>query len=233
MPTWLLVGSLRGEVLGAREELAAWLGLSAAANPAPQAPPRRPEPPSREPPAVDDVVPVAGILIGRFPVTNAAFARFRPEHPWAGDPQLADHPVVNVTRADALAFCAWLGNARLPTRAEWAAAAGPGTWPWGDTFDPERCNCAEAGWGWTTPVRAHPGGAAPCGAEQLAGNVWEWVADTRADGWGMLKGGCHLDTAHGVASARELPADPERATRTTGFRIVVEQGGEPWTGSDC
>ena len=48
-------------------------------------------------------------------------------------------------------------------------------WPWGDTFDPERCNCVESGWGWTVPVRAHPKGAAPGGAEQLAGNVWEWV----------------------------------------------------------
>ena len=138
--------------------------------------------------------------------------------------------MVNVTRAEAIAFCAWAGG-RLPTGAEWAAAAGEHTWPWGDTFDPERCNCAEAAWGWTVPVRAHPGGAAPSGAEQLAGNVWEWVSDTREDGWGVLRGGCYLDTAHGVALARELAADPERATPTTGFRIVFEQGGDGWTGS--
>jgi iron(II)-dependent oxidoreductase len=209
-------------VLGAREEVAAWLGLSAAGPAVPSAPPPRREPPNREPPALDDVVPVAGVLIGRFPVTNAAFARFRPEHPWAIDGQLTDHPVVNVTRADALAFCAWAGG-RLPTSAEWTAAAGEHTWPWGDTFEAERCNCAEAGWGWTVPVRAHPEGAAPCGAEQLAGNVWEWVSDTRPDGWGVLRGGCYLDTAHGVASARELPADPGRPTPTTGFRIVIER----------
>jgi len=217
-------------VLGAREEVAAWLGLSATGPAAPPAPVPRRDPPSREPPAVDDVVEAAGVQIGRFPVTNAAFARFRPDHPWAGDAQLADHPVVNVTRADAVAFCAWAGG-RLPTGAEWEAAAGEHTWPWGDTFDPERCNCAEAAWGWTVPVRAHPEGAAPCGAEQLAGNVWEWVSDTREDGWGVLRGGSYLDTAHGVACARELAADPERATPTTGFRIVFEQGGDAWTGS--
>jgi formylglycine-generating enzyme required for sulfatase activity len=216
-------------VLGARDEVAAWLGLSAA-RPAAPPPPRRREPPSREPPRLDDAVEVAGVLIGRFPVTNAAFARFRPSHPWVNDAQLADHPVVNVTRADASAFCAWAGG-RLPTGAEWAAAAGEHTWPWGDTFDPERCNCAEAAWGWTVPVRAHPAGAAPCGAEQLAGNVWEWVSDTRDDGWGVLRGGCYLDTAHGVRAARELAADPERATPTTGFRIVFGQGGDGWTGS--
>ena len=218
-------------MLGAREEVAAWLGLSAAGPAAPPSPPPRREPVSRVPPAVDDVVPVAGVLIGRFPVTNAAFARFRPEHPWAGDAQLADHPVVNVTRTDAIAFCEWLG-ARLPTGNEWRAAAGDHTWPWGDTFDPERCNCAEAAWGWTVPVRAHPEGAAPCGAEQLAGNVWEWVSDTREDGWGVVRGGCYLDTAHGLHVARELPADPERATATTGFRLVYERR-EGWTGSSC
>jgi hypothetical protein len=205
-------------VLGAREEVAAWLGLSAAGPTLPPAPVPRREPPSREPPAIDDVVEAAGVLIGRFPVTNAAF------HPGWDDSQLADHPVVNVTRAEAAAFCARLGG-RLPTRAEWEAAAGSTTWPWGDTFDPERCNCVEAGWGWTTPVRAFDQGP---GAQDLSGNVWEWVADED-----VVKGGCYLDTAYGLVSARSLPADPERATYTTGFRIVFEQGGEAWTEISC
>lgn len=210
-------------MLGAHDEVAAWLGLSAAgpALPPPVVP--RAEPPSREPPDVRERVAAAGVLIGRFPVTNAAFARWRPSHPRVEDPQLRDHPVVLVTRDDAAAFCAFVGG-RLPTSAEWSAAAGAATWPWGETFDPSLCNCAEAGWGWTVPVRAHPGGASPCGAEQLAGNVWEWVSDTGDDGWGVLRGGSYLDTAHGVASARVLPADPRRATATTGFRIVFEQG---------
>jgi formylglycine-generating enzyme required for sulfatase activity len=193
-------------------------------------PPRRVEPPSRVPPSVDDIVEVAGVFIGRFPVTNAAFAAFRPGHPRTEDPQLADHPVVLVTRAEAVAFAASVG-ARLPTSAEWSAAAGAGTWPWGDTFDPERCNCAEAAYGWTVPVRAHPEGASPCGAEQLAGNVWEWVSDTREDGWGVLRGGCYLDTQHGLATRRELPADPRRATGTTGFRIVFDERRDGWIGS--
>ena len=170
-----------------------------------------------------------GVLLGRFPVTNAAFARFRPGHPRAADPQLADHPVVLVTRADAEAFCAFLGPAyRLPTGAEWEAAArgdDERPWPWGHTFDPDRCNCAEASWGWTVPVRTHPGGAGPGGAEQLAGNVWEWVSDRRDDGWGVVRGGSYLDTQHGLHVARELPADPARATATTGFRIVIDERG--------
>ena len=67
----------------------------------------------------------------------------------------------------------WAGG-RLPTGDEWEAAArGPQsmTWPWGDSFDETRCNCAEAGWGGTTPVDAHREGASWCGAQDLIGNV--------------------------------------------------------------
>jgi len=84
--------------------------------------------------------------------------------------------------------------------------------------------CAESGWGWTVPVDAHPAGAGPFGAEQQAGNVWEWVADRTDDGWGIVRGGSYLDTAWGLRASRVQPADPWRATNTTGFRIVIEGG---------
>ena len=140
-------------------------------------------------------VALRGVAIGRFPVVNAQLREWvdatgrRISPALAAKlaaPQLADHPATDVTRADADAFCAWaserLGRrARLPTGAEWEALA-RGTdrrpWPWGDVFDEQRCACAESGWGWTVPVGAHPAGASPFGAEQLAGNVWEWVADS-------------------------------------------------------
>jgi formylglycine-generating enzyme required for sulfatase activity len=174
------------------------------------------------------------VRIGRWPVANAHLRAFVEETGRAlrpalvarlEDPQLADHPATEVTFADALAVCEWAG-ARLPSGDEWEAAA-RGTdarpWPWGQTFDPERCACAEAGFGWTEPVRAHPAGASPCGAEQLAGNVWEWVADPPdADGWRRVRGGCYLDHAWGVRASRALPADPDRATQTTGFRIAKD-----------
>jgi formylglycine-generating enzyme required for sulfatase activity len=179
---------------------------------------------------------LTGLRIGRWPVTNAQLRAFaeatgRPveDHVDA----LADHPATGVTLEDAEAFCAWaaleLGaHIRLPTGDEWEAAA-RGTdrrpWPWGDTFDAERCACAEAGWGWTRPVTAHPHGAGPFGAEQQAGNVWEWVADRTSDGWGVVRGGSYLDHAWGLRASRALPADPHRATATTGFRIVIEKEG--------
>jgi formylglycine-generating enzyme required for sulfatase activity len=184
------------------------------------------------------------ISLGRFPLTNAHAAAFAQATGRVTDAEalrriaaatLADHPATGMTFDDALAFCDWaseqLGrHVRLPSGDEWEAAArGPSatTWPWGDAFDAERCNGADAGWGWTVPVTAHPGGASACGAEQLAGNVWEWVADEPdADGWRVVRGGSYFDTGWGLRAARSLPADPDRATPTTGLRIVIEdQGG--------
>jgi formylglycine-generating enzyme required for sulfatase activity len=184
-------------------------------------------------------VTLPALRIGRWPVVNAAMARFveatgRAVAPALSrkcrDPQLADHPATDVTYADAAAYCAWAGG-RLPTGDEWEAAARGADarpWPWGETFDAERCACVESGWGWTAPVISHPHGASPCGAEQLAGNVWEWVADRTEDGaWRAVRGGSYLDHAWGVRAARVLTADPGRATPTTGFRLVIDPGSRP------
>ena len=169
-------------------------------------------------PGEERTVELARVRIGRYPVCNA--------HMGKRDEQLADHPATDVTRDEAEAFCLSIG-ARLPSADEWEALA-RGTdaraYPWGETFDETRCNCAEALWGWTVPVTTHPAGASPFGAEQLAGNVWEWIADRTPDGWGVVKGGSYLDTGWGLRASRTQPADPARPTSTTGFRIAVDPG---------
>jgi formylglycine-generating enzyme required for sulfatase activity len=186
-------------------------------------------------PGEERVVELRQVSIGRWPVVNAHVTRFveatgRPLTRKLTDSRLEDHPATDLTLLDAKQFCAWAtgelrATVRLPTADEWEATA-RGTderhYPWGETFDESRCNCAEAGWGWTVPVDAHPQGAGPFGAEQLAGNVWEWVADRGADGWGVVKGGSYLDTGWGLRASRLLPADPMRGTGTTGFRIVID-----------
>ncbi len=170
-------------------------------------------------PGEERTVELGRVLIGRYPVCNAHLGRHVGE-------QLADHPATDVTRKEAEAFAAE-HDARLPTADEWEALA-RGTdaraYPWGETFDETCCNCAEALWGWTVPVTAHPQGASPFDAEQLAGNVWEWVSDRTPDGWGIVKGGSYLDTGWGLRASRTQEADPARATRTTGFRIAVDPG---------
>lgn len=143
-------------------------------------------------------VRVEAFRIGRFPVTNLEYLEFvlaRPQaerpsswphgtFPWAA----ANHPVYTVSPEAADAYCAWLaaetGRAfRLPSEAEWEYAAHGGSdreFPWGDEWDPQRANTAEAGPLCTTPVGVHLEGASPFGVLDLAGNVEEYVADDYA-----------------------------------------------------
>jgi serine/threonine-protein kinase len=90
-----------------------------------------------------------------------------------------DRPVVMVTWHGAAAYCEWAGG-RLPTEAEWEyAARGPegNLYPWGST--PPDCDLANHGTCVGVPVNvgSRPAGASWCGAMDMAGNVWEWVAD--------------------------------------------------------
>jgi len=107
---------------------------------------------------------------------------------WNGD----NAPVVGVSWYEATAFCYWLTRKwrdegkigatetiRLPTEAEWEKAA---SWdgqnktkrrfPWGEEYDGNLVN-ANGKIGHTSPVGVYPN-ASPCGALDMAGNVWEW-----------------------------------------------------------
>ncbi|RCL36075.1 MAG: formylglycine-generating enzyme family protein [Puniceicoccaceae bacterium] len=104
-----------------------------------------------------------------------------------------DHPVVNVTHDDAAKYAAWAGK-RLPTEAEWERAARGGLerqpFAWGDVFAPlgedvwmaniwqgvwPYENTKEDGFAATAPVKSFPPNA--FGLYDMAGNVWEIVAD--------------------------------------------------------
>ena len=134
--------------------------------------------------------------IGRIPVTNLQYCAFvkatghQPPSHWEGNiipTGKEQHPVVLVNWQDAQMFCAWAGQVsgkkiRLPTEAEWEKAA-RGTdgrkYPWGDER-PNRqlCNYWKLFSAGTTPVgKFSPQGDSPYGCVDMAGNVWEWVAD--------------------------------------------------------
>lgn len=115
--------------------------------------------------------------------------------PYAVHPDTQDFPALLYEADVAAAYCQWAGR-RLPTEAEWEKAArGPDgqTYPWGDTpLDCSQANyyaCNQPSADLTAPrcgnnahcptrrVDDYLAGASPYGVLNMAGNVWEWVAD--------------------------------------------------------
>jgi formylglycine-generating enzyme required for sulfatase activity len=113
-----------------------------------------------------------------------------------------DHPATQISWYGAQAYCEWAG-ARLPTEAEWEKAArgvDGRSYPWGS--EPPDCDKAQYGdcGGATVPVGSRLVGASPYDVLDMAGNVWEWVAD-----W--------YDPAYYSSSPAQNPQGPDLGER--------------------
>jgi formylglycine-generating enzyme required for sulfatase activity len=178
-------------------------------------------------------VELAAYRLDLYEVTNEEYLDFvnneggGQPYGWTGGTYPAgegNYPVRGVTYDLASAYCAARGK-RLPTEAEWEVAArGPqgGLYPWGDDpgaveLDPAR----------TYPVGAVPANRSPAGVFDLAGNVWEWVADPyqalNDPARRLLRGGSYNFPQN---MAYRLEVDPAVATAIidAGFRCAADEG---------
>ena len=192
-----------------------------------QLPPGTPRPPD----AV--LVPGAMVFVGTSaPVRLDDYAQWwryvpgadwrHPQGPGSSIDGKGDHPVVQVSHEDALAYARWAGK-RLPTEAEWEFAARGGleqaTYAWGDEVRPGGelqanywdtrsrpfpvVSAQTGGAAGTLPVKTFP--ANGYGLHDMTGNAWQWVADWyRADQFAR-------ESAGGGRGPVENPPGPARS----------------------
>jgi formylglycine-generating enzyme required for sulfatase activity len=198
---------------------------------------------------------LSGFFIDKYEVTVSRYAKFlettggvKPPDHWeeARRDSAAELPVIGVDWHDADAYCRWAGK-RLPSEAEWEKAARGADgrrYPWGnDEPAAERANFGKSSsasvyQGGLTAVSGREAGQSPYGAEDLAGNASEWVADWYAEGFArgdvrnpkgpasgtgkVIRGGGWYDPPDRLKSSRRMYASPDNRAEDVGFRCAAD-----------
>lgn len=204
-------------------------------------------------------VHVDGFLMQQCEVTNAEYAEFvrETEHQsagWVSAAEKADHPAVDVSFLDALAYCrhktAKAAQAglplvyRLPTHWEWEKASkGPAVgsaadvdgsariYPWGDTWGSGMLHDLNHRGRGTVDVFSHLGARSSYGVCDLAGNVSEWVDGGQIEAGTIFKhirgaSWCKAGQRYGLNFFfRGELIEPSLAWNDLGFRCVLELSG--------
>jgi len=197
-------------------------------------------------------VSLDAFYVDKYEVTIARFGKFvtaiMSEPPWGFANQEAptkrgDQPVRWVTWMEATAYCAWVGK-RLPTEAEWEKAArgtDARTYPWGN--DPPTSaqavfalmDGAEA----SSAVGLREDGKSPYGAIDMAGNLYEWVADWYEEdfyhhspprnprgpekgGSKVQRGGSFTNAAYRLRASFRTKGEPTEHHPRVGFRCAQD-----------
>lgn len=189
--------------------------------------------------------------VGRYEVTNEQYYRCvksgvcsRPLNEKYYSQEYADYPVVDVNWFDANTFCTWNDpNGRLLTEAEWekvARGSDERTYPWGEVIDCSYANFKhenEYCVGDPEVVGSYENSKSPYGVYDMAGNVWEWVADwynpnyyanspmTNPSGPEngdalVIRGGSWIDEEFYLRSAYRHAGGPQATGDNLGFRCA-------------
>ncbi|CAG9901115.1 protein of unknown function DUF323 [Bacteroides ovatus] len=155
--------------------------------------------------------------IGYAPVTNAEYADFKKDFIY--DAGKGNYPVVNITIAEATAYCNWLtaqDNAhvyRLPTDEEWILGAGH--MPKDVSMNSGR---VESG---LTAVDAYSQTTGACGGIDFWGNCWEWTSSTDSSGSYIVKGGSWDSERDDCRSEKsDVVRTGTQGYANVGFRVV-------------
>ncbi|MFO1434368.1 MAG: SUMF1/EgtB/PvdO family nonheme iron enzyme [Candidatus Competibacteraceae bacterium] len=153
-------------------------------------------------------------------------------------------PVVGICWYEAHAYCAWLSaqtgqSFRLPTEAEWEAAARGSKgrrYAYGDDFDATHCNTFETRIRRTTPVGVFPGGETPEGLVDMTGNTWDWTSslyrsypyeaingreEPTVEDRRVVRGGAWSGSALRARAAYRLRFHPGHRDDYLGVRVLV------------
>jgi formylglycine-generating enzyme required for sulfatase activity len=183
-------------------------------------------------------------VIDRTEITRSAYASCVAAHRCKGVPQRfvqptgsdGNLPITGVTWFDARDYCQY-AQGRLPTEAEWEKAARGSDgreFPWGDESACGRANwgnydgegpCAAVNPGFPVAVGRYESGASPYGVLDLAGNVWEWVADRYGDEphRRVVRGGSCCSFFVPPRAANRNAWDPTYRDADLGFRCAADR----------
>ncbi len=177
----------------------------------------------------EDQINMMEYSIMKYLVTNALFQQFdpffKPRFPLYS--YLEEHPVAGINFYEAFVFSIWLGR-RLPTEKEWEKASrgvDGRDYPWGEAsgYQNGYANTADFVIGRTSPVEELDLGISPYGCFDMAGNLWEWVAQLHGSKISTLRtvrGGSWLNyLVHAKCHFRNS-FDPSERHLAVGLRCV-------------